>query len=87
MIQAQIMVTQTKFIGKPAFIISLVFIELCPNTIALGAVATGKAKAYEQAIPAGRVRYIGLMQRVTAISASMGTNTLAVAVLEAMFVI
>ena len=45
MIQTQIIVTQTRFMGKPAFIISLVFIELCPNTIALGAVATGKAKA------------------------------------------
>ena len=45
MIQTQMMVTQTKFMGKPAFIISLVFIELWPNTIALGAVATGKAKA------------------------------------------
>ena len=38
-------------------------------------------------MPAGRVRYIGLIQRVTAISASIGTSTLAVAVLEAMFVI
>ena len=41
----QMMMTQTKFMRKPAFIMSLVFIELCPNTIALGAVATGRANA------------------------------------------
>ena len=38
-------------------------------------------------IPAGRVRYMGLMHMVTARSASIGTRTFAVAVLEAMFVI
>lgn len=43
--QRQMMTTHTKFIGKPAFIMSLVFMELWPNTMALGAVATGKAKA------------------------------------------
>jgi len=80
-------ITQIKFITNPAFIISTVFIELCPNTIALGAVATGSAKAYEQTIPAGRVRYIGLIHIVTAILARIGTNTFAVAVFEATFVI
>ena len=34
------------------FIMSLVFMVLCPKTIAFGAVATGSAKAYEQTIPA-----------------------------------
>ena len=38
-------------------------------------------------IPAGRVRYMGLMHMVTARSAKIGTRTFAVAVLEAMFVI
>ena len=37
-------------------------------------------------IPAGRVRYMGLMHMVTARSAKIGTRTFAVAVLEAMFV-
>ena len=45
LIERAMVITQTKFIKKPAFIISLVFIVLCPNTIALGAVATGSAKA------------------------------------------
>ena len=84
--QRQMTVTQTKFMGKPAFIMSLVFMELCPNTMALGAVATGSAKAYEHAIPAGNVKYIGLIQSVTAISARIGTKTLAVAVFDAMLV-
>ena len=50
----QILNTQTKFINiiaRITFIISVVFIVLCPNTIALGAVATGRAKAYEQTMP------------------------------------
>ena len=37
-------------------------------------------------MPAGRVKRIGLTHMVTAISARIGTNTLAVAVLEAMLV-
>jgi hypothetical protein len=37
--------TQIRFMTNPAFIMSVVFMLLCPNTIALGAVATGSAKA------------------------------------------
>ena len=47
---------QSNMACMSAFIMSLVFMELCPNTMALGAVATGRAKAYEQTMPAGRVR-------------------------------
>ena len=36
---------------------STVFMVLLPYTMALGAVDTGREKAYEQAMAAGRVRY------------------------------
>ena len=85
--EMQRVMTQMRFITNPAFIMSVVFIVLWPKTMAFGAVATGRANAYEQTTPAGRVRYMGLMHMVTAILARIGTSTLAVAVLEATFVI
>ncbi len=47
--------TQTMFMTMPAFIMSTVLSVLWPKTMALGAVATGKAKAYEQTIPVGKM--------------------------------
>ena len=39
----------------PTFIISTVFMVLWPNTMAFGAVATGRAKAYEHTIPGKQI--------------------------------
>ena len=41
----QVVSTQITFIITPAFIMSAVFMVLAPNTMALGAVATGSMKA------------------------------------------
>ena len=41
----QVVSTQITFIITPAFIISAVFMVLAPNTMALGAVATGSMNA------------------------------------------
>jgi hypothetical protein len=45
------------------FIMSAVFMVLWPNTMALGAVATGKAKAYEQTIPRSKEYYNNLKRK------------------------
>ena len=52
-----IMILQFKFMSiyLSTFIISVVFMVLCPNTIAFGAVATGRAKAQEHTMPKKKV--------------------------------
>lgn len=42
-----VVISVIRFIPDPAINISIIFIEDAPNTIALGAVATGSMKAYE----------------------------------------
>ena len=68
---------------KPALIICPVDMEDAPNTIALGAVATGSMKAYEEVKATGMIRYRGFSQMVNDKSARIGKSTLAVAVFEA----
>lgn len=69
------------------FTICTGFILPTAKTMAFGGVATGNMKAYEQVTVAGSISNNGFTFMEVAISARMGSRTLAVAVLEATSVI
>lgn len=76
------MITDTILMRKPVFIISVIFILLVPNIMALGGVATGSIKAKDAAKVAGSINKSGLTLILTAKPASMGKSISVVAVLE-----
>ncbi len=68
---------------KPARAISLTVIISEPNTMVLGAVATGNIKPSDAANVAGNIKYSGLMPDPTAMAAKMGSTNVTVATLLA----
>lgn len=82
-VSTQMVKTHMMFMKKPAFIMSTGFIFPAAKTIALGGVATGNMKAYEQVAVAGSMRNSGLTCTVYAISDKIGKRILAIAVLDA----
>ena len=68
-------------IPKPVFAIFSVLIMPVPNTIALGAVATGNMKAQLALSAAGTISSSGSISVEMAVAASMGISSVVVAVL------